>query len=280
MITNEDPDSAAPEGRLMYHCDSMWSDEPFEVLSLHAIKVEPPVLPTMYVSATYAWKALPDDLKARVKDLNALHVPGPGYVHDRRSCLFPGELVQSRRSRVPTYSQNLAWTHPRTGETILFVTQGAREILELPSEEGGPARGAVRSPLRARTGLRARVARGRAHLLGQPGAPARPALRHDAGAGRSRGRAPVADLAPRTRSAHTPKSAGRPGARLPAPLTPGRAGHAVGDSTEREAFALGENDQSHRSSTSPARSRSGWSTSVIVGERHGHHGRVPAWRPR
>ena len=136
MITNEDPDSAAPEGRLMYHCDSMWSDEPFEVLSLHAIKIEPPVLPTSFVSATFAWKALPDDLKARVKDLNALHVPGPGYVHDRRSCLFPGELVQSQRSRVPTYSQNLAWIHPRTGETILFVTQGmTREILELNWDE-------------------------------------------------------------------------------------------------------------------------------------------------
>jgi taurine dioxygenase len=132
MITNEDPDSAAPVGRLMYHCDSMWSDEPFEVLSLHALKIEPPVLPTMYASATSAYDALSDELKERIAGLNALHVPGPDYVHDRRRVLFPGELVQGRRSRVWTYSQHVAWTHPRTGQTILFITQGmTREILEL-----------------------------------------------------------------------------------------------------------------------------------------------------
>lgn len=136
MITNRDPDSAAPEGRLMFHCDSMWSDEPFEVLSLHAIEIEPPVLPTMFVSAVSAWKALPDDLKERVGGLNALHVPGPDYVHERRRSLYQGELVQGRRSRVPTYSQHLAWTHPRTGDTILFITQGmTREILELDWNE-------------------------------------------------------------------------------------------------------------------------------------------------
>jgi taurine dioxygenase len=136
MITNEDPDSAAPVGRLMYHCDSMWSDEPFEVLSLHAIKVEPPVLPTMFASAMSAWKALPDELKERVQSLNALHVPGPDYVHERRRSLYPGELVQGRRARVPTYSQNLVWTHPRTGQPILFITQGmTREILELNWDE-------------------------------------------------------------------------------------------------------------------------------------------------
>jgi taurine dioxygenase len=59
-------------------------------------------------------------------------VPGPDYVHQRRRGLYPGELVQGRRKRVPAYSQNLAWTHPRTGTTILFITQGmTREILEL-----------------------------------------------------------------------------------------------------------------------------------------------------
>jgi taurine dioxygenase len=132
MITNRDPDSAAPVGRLMYHCDGMWSDEPFEVLSLHALVMEPPVLPTLFVSATSAWKALPDELKQRIQSLNALHVPGPDYVHERRRGLYPGELVQAMRHRVPTFSQNVAWTHPRTGETILFVTQGmTREILEL-----------------------------------------------------------------------------------------------------------------------------------------------------
>jgi taurine dioxygenase len=34
MISNKVEGGAAPFGRLLYHCDGMWSDEPFEVLSL------------------------------------------------------------------------------------------------------------------------------------------------------------------------------------------------------------------------------------------------------
>ena len=45
-ISNKEPDAAAPFGRLLFHCDGMWSDEPFEVLSLYAVDVQPPIIPT------------------------------------------------------------------------------------------------------------------------------------------------------------------------------------------------------------------------------------------
>ena len=51
VISNKEPDAAAPIGRLMFHCDSMWSDEPFEVLSLYGVEVEPPVIPTLFASS-------------------------------------------------------------------------------------------------------------------------------------------------------------------------------------------------------------------------------------
>ena len=47
MISNKVPDAAAPIGRLLFHCDGMWSEEPFEVLSLYGVEVEPPVIPTL-----------------------------------------------------------------------------------------------------------------------------------------------------------------------------------------------------------------------------------------
>ena len=43
MISNKVPEAAAPFGRLLYHCDSMWSDTPFEVLSLYGVDVAPPL---------------------------------------------------------------------------------------------------------------------------------------------------------------------------------------------------------------------------------------------
>ena len=135
MISNKDPEAAAPSGRLLYHCDSMWSDEPFEVLSLHAVDVEPPVPPTHWVSATYAWDTLPSDLRERVEGLNALHVPSPEYIHERRRNAFEGELIHGTRDHLPVMTAPVACRHPRTGRTMLYVTQGmTREIMELSSE--------------------------------------------------------------------------------------------------------------------------------------------------
>jgi taurine dioxygenase len=136
LISNKDPEAAAPTGRLLYHCDGMWSDEPFEILSLHAVDVESPVPPTQWVSATYAWDTLPSELRARVDGLNALHVPSPEYIHERRRNAFEGELVHGTRDYLPVITAPVTRRHPRTGRTILYVTQGmTREIMELPSEQ-------------------------------------------------------------------------------------------------------------------------------------------------
>jgi alpha-ketoglutarate-dependent taurine dioxygenase len=135
MISNKEPEAAAPSGRLLYHCDGMWSDEPYEVLSLHAVDVEPPVAPTQLVSATHAWSMLPSDLRARVEGLHALHVPSPEYIHERRRAAFEGQLIHGTRGHMPVVTAPVAHRHPRTGRTILYVTQGmTREIMELPSE--------------------------------------------------------------------------------------------------------------------------------------------------
>ena len=51
-ISNKRPDSAVPFGRLQFHSDTMWASQPFEVLSLYAMEIEEPVVPTTFVSAT------------------------------------------------------------------------------------------------------------------------------------------------------------------------------------------------------------------------------------
>jgi len=135
-ISNKEPDAAAPFGRLLFHCDGMWSDEPFEVLSLYAVDVQPPALPTMFASSAYGWDALSTEQRSRVAGLHGLHVTGPEYIHERRKRAFDGELSQPHRDHFPLIAQPIAHTHPRTGQPLLYATQGmTREILELPSEE-------------------------------------------------------------------------------------------------------------------------------------------------
>jgi alpha-ketoglutarate-dependent taurine dioxygenase len=135
-ISNKVPAAAAPFGALMYHCDGMWSPHPFEVISLLGVELQDPVTPTLFASAGNAWATLPDDLRARVQDLKAEHVSGPEFVHPRRRVGFEGQLVQATRDHIPSHVEPVAFTHPRTGQTLLYVTQGmTRGIVGMDPDE-------------------------------------------------------------------------------------------------------------------------------------------------
>ncbi len=47
-ISNKVEGAAAPFGSLMFHADSMWSEFPFDILSLYGVDVQPPVAPTLF----------------------------------------------------------------------------------------------------------------------------------------------------------------------------------------------------------------------------------------
>ena len=130
-ISNKRPDSAAPFGRLQFHADTMWAHDPFEVLSLYALEVEPPVVPTRFVSGTYGWATLPDELRARVDSHCVLHTAGAV----RRGDLT--DVLVSTVERPPTVVRPIAYQHPRTGETILYICeQMTKEVVDLPPDEG------------------------------------------------------------------------------------------------------------------------------------------------
>jgi len=129
-ISNERPNSAAPFGRLQFHSDTMWSDNPFEVLSLYAVNVDEPVVPTTYVSATYAWATLPDDLRARVDGHEALHTAG----EVRRGDLTDVDLTTVERP--PSTTMPIGRRHPRTGDTILYICeQMTKEVVGMAPDD-------------------------------------------------------------------------------------------------------------------------------------------------
>jgi taurine dioxygenase len=121
-ISNKIEDAAAPFGRLMWHSDGMWSDHPFEVISLYGEAIEPPVPPTRFASTTRAWESLPSSLRSAVEHAAAIHVPGPENFAHRRGD-DDGDLVQPVRDKDYSVTKPVAHRHPRTGRTLLFVSQ-------------------------------------------------------------------------------------------------------------------------------------------------------------
>jgi alpha-ketoglutarate-dependent taurine dioxygenase len=129
-VSNRKLDSAAPFGRLQFHSDTMWAAQGFEVLSLYGAQVEQPSAPTTFVSGVNAWKTLPDDLRKRIENLEALHTAGVV----RRGDL--SEVLVTEVLNPPTTVAKLGKVHPRTGETILYACeQMTQEIVGLPREE-------------------------------------------------------------------------------------------------------------------------------------------------
>lgn len=129
-ISNRRTESAAPFGRLQFHADTMWAAEPFEVLSLYGVDVEQPAVPTFFVSGAHAWDTLPDELRARVEGLTALHTAGGVSRGDLT------DVLVAAVERPPSTVKPIAQRHPRTGRTILYVCeQMTKEVVGLPPDE-------------------------------------------------------------------------------------------------------------------------------------------------
>ncbi len=120
-ISNKRENSAAPFGRLQFHSDTQWSPAGFEVLSLYGVEVDAPVAPTIFVSGTDAWATLPDDLKARCEHLEVTHTAGPVHRGDLT------DVLVANVERPPTTVTPLAYTHPRSGATILYAAEQMTE---------------------------------------------------------------------------------------------------------------------------------------------------------
>jgi alpha-ketoglutarate-dependent taurine dioxygenase len=120
-ISNKRPESAAPFGRLQFHSDMMWSAQPFQILSLYAVEVEEPAVPTTFVSATHAWATLPDNLRSRVEGLDVRHTAGEVRRHDLT------DVLVSTVERPPSTTLPIGYRHPRTGQPILYICEQMTE---------------------------------------------------------------------------------------------------------------------------------------------------------
>jgi taurine dioxygenase len=135
-VSNKREKATAPLGSLAWHSDAMWTNEPFEVLSLYAEEVAPPVAPTLFANATRGWETLPPELRARLVGRDAVQVGGPEDLHARRRKNFPDDVMQTVRDNAPAFTFPLVRPHPRTGRMTLVISENhTREIAGLPLDE-------------------------------------------------------------------------------------------------------------------------------------------------
>jgi alpha-ketoglutarate-dependent taurine dioxygenase len=123
-VSNRRPNSA-PYGRLQFHMDTAWANEPNEIVALYAIELEPPVAPTSFASTALGYAALPDDLKRRIEGLELIN--SAGQIR-RRGDL--SDVLLSPVERPPWTRKPLVLIHPRTGVPLLYpCEQNTREIV-------------------------------------------------------------------------------------------------------------------------------------------------------
>lgn len=129
-ISNRRKASAVPFGRLQFHADMMWANAPCELVSLYAVEVEAPTAPTTFISTTHAWARIPDHLRSRLADVEALHTAG----EVRRGDMT--DVILTNVENPPSTVKPLRLRHPRTGEPLLYACeQMTKELVGFAPDE-------------------------------------------------------------------------------------------------------------------------------------------------
>jgi alpha-ketoglutarate-dependent taurine dioxygenase len=132
IVSNKMEDGAAPYGRLLFHCDNMWARRFEPIISLYGVKVELPTAPTTFISMGDAWDRLPERLRARVDGLEARH----GFDHQYPNRGGDANVIDTYYDESRSMVRPVVFPHPRTGRTLLYISQQATiEILGLSEEE-------------------------------------------------------------------------------------------------------------------------------------------------
>jgi taurine dioxygenase len=133
LISNKEEGGAAPYGRLLYHCDTMWAEHPQPIISLYGVKVEQPTAPTMFVSMAEAYERMPDELRKRVEGLEARHGQTDGGYPNRGG---DEDVIDTYYEADRTTVTPIINIHPRTGRPLLYVSQQCTIGIEgLPEQE-------------------------------------------------------------------------------------------------------------------------------------------------
>ena len=103
-----------------WHIDNTYMPRPSLGSQLYAREVPPEGGDTWFTSLTAAYDSLPEDLRARIADLKAVH----SYAHVY-ALKYPDRepLSEERKAQVPDLVHPVVRTHPATGRKVLYISE-------------------------------------------------------------------------------------------------------------------------------------------------------------
>ncbi len=128
-------ENCAGEGPLPFHSDFSFTRLPVQGIALHAIALPQGGTSTWFASGVRAAETLPPDLRGRIEPLSAVH-----------ALSFTTTTREGTRTRdialpahAPRFSHPILRIHPRTGQTVLYLTDLHVERIEGVDEARGAA---------------------------------------------------------------------------------------------------------------------------------------------
>jgi len=123
-LVSDRPEGVIRDGALLFHSDLAFTTEPLIAISLYALEVPASGTATHFADGVHAASRLPPDLRDRVGGGEALHVfPLTDARGDRRF------RIADLDAGAPRAAHPVLWTHPRTGEVVLYVNQMQTDCL-------------------------------------------------------------------------------------------------------------------------------------------------------
>ena len=122
----------------LWHTDVTFSKTPPLGCVLRAVKIPPTGGDTLWASGTAAFDALDDELKQKIQGLNATHDIRLSFPQERFGGVSDEEKARLEEiyRKNPPVTHPVVRTHPDTGQSILFVSEGfTSKINDLPEQE-------------------------------------------------------------------------------------------------------------------------------------------------
>jgi taurine dioxygenase len=102
----------------LYHSDVSWREIPSMGSMLRCVQCPEVGGDTIWINMAAAYANLPDDVKARIDELKAVHEFLPLF-----GIVIPDDQHDEMRKKFPPVVHPVVRTHPETGEKILFVNE-------------------------------------------------------------------------------------------------------------------------------------------------------------
>jgi alpha-ketoglutarate-dependent taurine dioxygenase len=123
LVSNVEPGGFHPEFRLVFHSDYAFLPAPLQGICLYALDMAPGAVPTAFASNAHAARTLPVGLRRRLEGLEATMLANTVSGREDVACRHTSVPDDAPPAVYPSTTRPALWTHPRTGEELVFVNE-------------------------------------------------------------------------------------------------------------------------------------------------------------